>query len=59
LGLIQEVRSMRARVPIILMSGYVGGGLVEHAYEAGADDVLTKPLSTHDVATGLARVLRK
>jgi CheY-like chemotaxis protein len=46
-------------MPILLMSGYVGGGLLERAREAGADDVLKKPLSAHDLATGLARVLRK
>src|SRR5262249_41042796 len=59
LVLIREVRGMRTYVPIVLMSGYVGGGLAERAREAGADEVLKKPLSAHDVATGLARVLRK
>jgi signal transduction histidine kinase/CheY-like chemotaxis protein len=57
--LIREVRGVRGRMPIVLMSGYVGGGLTERAREVGADEVLKKPLSAHDVATGLARVLKK
>jgi len=57
-ALIREVRGIRGRVPIVLVSGYIGGGLVERAREAGADEVLKKPLSAHDVATGLARVLQ-
>jgi signal transduction histidine kinase/ActR/RegA family two-component response regulator len=58
-ALIREVRGIRGRLPIVMMSGYVGGGLAERAREAGADEVLKKPLSAHDVATGLARVLHK
>jgi len=58
-ALIREVRGIRGRVPIVMMSGYIGGGLAERAREAGADEVLKKPLSAHDVATGLARVLQK
>ena len=58
-GLIREVRGLRMQVPIVLMSGFVGGGLIERAREAGADEVLKKPVSARDVATGLAGVLRK
>jgi PAS domain S-box-containing protein len=58
-ALIREVRGIRTNVPIVLVSGYVGGGLAEHAREAGADEVLRKPLSAYDMAAGLARVLRK
>jgi CheY-like chemotaxis protein len=57
--LVREVRGLRGNIPILVMSGYVGGGLMERAREAGADDVLKKPLSAHDLATGLARVLQK
>jgi PAS domain S-box-containing protein len=57
--LVREVRGLRIRVPIVLMSGFVGGGLIERAREAGADEVLKKPVSARDLATGLARVLRK
>jgi FixJ family two-component response regulator len=58
-ALVREVRELRRKMPILLMSGYGGGGLMERALEAGADDVLKKPLSAHDLATGLARVLQK
>jgi CheY-like chemotaxis protein len=59
LALTRGVRELRRKIPILLMSGYVGGGLMERAREAGADDVLKKPLSAYDLATGLARVLQK
>jgi len=56
-ALIREVRGMRNSLPVVLMSGYVGpaakkarGGLV--------DEMLQKPLSAHDLATSLAKVLR-
>ena len=58
-ALVSEVRRFHRGMPILLMSGYVGGGLMERALEAGADDVLKKPLSAHDLARGLARVMRK
>jgi CheY-like chemotaxis protein/two-component sensor histidine kinase len=58
-ALIREVRGIRREMPILLMSGYLGGGLAERALEAGADDVLKKPLSARDLATSLARVLGK
>ena len=57
-ALIREVRGMRGRLPIVLMSGYLGGGLAERAREAGVDEVLKKPVSAHDVASGLARALQ-
>ena len=40
------------------VSGYVGADLLVRAQEAGADDVLKKPLSMRELATNLARVLR-
>jgi CheY-like chemotaxis protein len=58
-ALVHAVRGLRRKMPILLMSGYVGGGLMERAREAGADDVLKKPLSAHDLAAGLARALQK
>jgi CheY-like chemotaxis protein len=39
------------------MSGFVGGTMSSRAREAGADEVLKKPLSGRDLATSLARVL--
>jgi CheY-like chemotaxis protein len=58
-AVIREVRAIRREMPMLLMSGYAGGGLADRAREAGADEILKKPLSAHDLATGLARVLRK
>jgi CheY-like chemotaxis protein len=57
-ALIREVRGIRERIPIVLMSGYVGGAVASGAREAGAEEVLKKPLSARDLATSLARVLQ-
>ncbi len=56
-ALIKALRAIRRDLPILLMSGFVGGGVASRAREAGADDVLKKPLSERDLATSLARVL--
>jgi CheY-like chemotaxis protein len=58
-ALVREVREFRRKMPILLMSGYGGAGLTERALEAGADEVLKKPLSAHDLGTGLARLLQR
>ena len=55
--LIREVRGIRNRMPIVLMSGFVGGAVAIRAREAGAEEVLKKPLSARDLAASLARVL--
>ena len=39
------------------MSGFIGGRVVTLAREAGAEEVLKKPLSARDLAASLARVL--
>ncbi len=57
-ALIREVRGIRGTMPIVLMSGYVGGSATHRARSAGAEEVLKKPLSARDLATSLARVLR-
>ena len=57
-ALIREVRGVRRAIPILLMSGYVGGAVASLAREAGADDVLKKPVLARDLATSLARVLQ-
>ena len=55
--LIREVRGIRRSVPIVLVSGYVGGLVASRAYNCGANEVLRKPLSARELATSLARVL--
>jgi FixJ family two-component response regulator len=57
-ALIREVRGIRDSIPVVLMSGFVGGAVTTRAREAGAGEVLKKPLSARDLATSLARVLR-
>jgi CheY-like chemotaxis protein len=49
--LIREVRRIRGRIPVVLMSGYLGMKSVE------ADVVVRKPLSTRDLAASMARAL--
>jgi CheY-like chemotaxis protein len=56
-ALIREVRGIRNGIPIVLMSGYAGGKVATLAREAGAEEVLKKPLSARDLAASLARVL--
>ena len=55
--LAREVRALRRAIPIVLVSGYVGGGIARRAYNAGADEVLRKPLSIPELAVTLGRVL--
>jgi PAS domain S-box-containing protein len=55
--LIRELRGMRRTIPTLLVSGYVGAELVSRAKEAGADEVLKKPLSMRELAASLDRVL--
>ena len=50
---------MRRSIPILLVSGYVGGSVMSRAYDEGADEVLKKPLSARDLAASLARVFRQ
>ncbi|TCO80534.1 PAS domain S-box-containing protein [Plasticicumulans lactativorans] len=57
--LIHEIRGIRAAVPVLLVSGYLGAALVQRARDAGADAVLNKPLSARELATGLACVLQR
>ncbi len=43
----------------MLVGGYVGGQVTALALEAGADEVLKKPLLARELATSLARVLAR
>jgi PAS domain S-box-containing protein len=56
--LIRKMRAVRPELPIVLVSGYLNAAVVQRAREAGADEVLKKPLSARDLATSLARVLQ-
>jgi PAS domain S-box-containing protein len=56
--LIRKMRAIRPQIPIVLMSGYLNTAVVQRAREAGADEVLKKPLSARELAASLARVLR-
>ncbi len=56
LALIREVRGIRDRIPVVLMSGFVGGTMASAAREGGAEEVLKKPLLARDLAESLARV---
>jgi PAS domain S-box-containing protein len=56
--LIRKMRAIRPEMPIVLVSGYLNAAVVRRAREAGADEVLKKPLSARDLATSLARVLQ-
>jgi PAS domain S-box-containing protein len=58
-ALIREVRGIRVGIPIVLMSGYVGAAIARRAREAGAEEVLKKPISARDLAASLARVLHQ
>jgi PAS domain S-box-containing protein len=57
-ALIREVRGIRRDIPILLVSGYLGGSVVDRAYNSGADEVLQKPLSARSLAVSLARALQ-
>ena len=59
IAMIKEVRGLRSALPILLVTGYVDQDVVRRARDAGADEVLKKPLSARDLATSLARVLRR
>ena len=56
-ALIEALRAIRREVPILLMTGYVGGAIARRVGEADADDVLKRPLRARDLAASLARVL--
>ncbi|HEX6704196.1 MAG TPA: PAS domain-containing protein [Albitalea sp.] len=57
--LAREIRSIRADIPIVLMSGYVTPALSVRAREAGVREVLSKPIVMRDIARSLASALRR
>lgn len=58
-ALIREVRALRRALPILLASGYLGAGVVNRTHNAGADEVLKKPLLAGELAASLARVFQE
>ena len=57
--LIRRMRARRPTLPIVLVSGYLSAPVIEKAREAGATEVLTKPLRARALAAVLERVLGK
>jgi len=55
--LLVELRRLRPGLPVVLVSGYGGPDLLAGAQAAGAQAVLTKPLTAADLAQCLAGVL--
>jgi PAS domain S-box-containing protein len=57
-ALAREIHQLRPDVPIVLMSGYSGGQMLERARAVGIFEVLRKPLQRKDIAECFGRVLR-
>jgi len=55
--LIRQMRAVRPTMPILLVSGYLSAAVVQRATEAGATEVLKKPLPAGQLAAALDRVL--
>jgi DNA-binding NtrC family response regulator len=52
------LRSHRAGLPFVLMSGYIGPMMTERARTAGVMEILKKPVQSRDLAAALARALK-
>jgi PAS domain S-box-containing protein len=57
IALANAARGTRADIPVLLVSGYVGGDLVSRAHAAGVTSVLGKPLAANELAVALAQAL--
>ncbi|HVO88736.1 MAG TPA: PAS domain-containing protein, partial [Casimicrobiaceae bacterium] len=55
--LIARMRAERPSIPIVLVSGYLSAVVVRRARDAGASEVLRKPLAAHQLAATLDRIL--
>jgi PAS domain S-box-containing protein len=55
--LTQHLRALRADIPIILVSGYEGPVLLQQAFSAGIEHVITKPLALQQLAETMAHAL--
>ena len=56
--LIGKMRALRPTLPTLLVSGYLSAAVIERAHNAGATEVLKKPLSARELQIALERVLR-
>jgi PAS domain S-box-containing protein len=57
--LARALRRRRVDLPIVLVSGYTGPMLSERALAAGVTEILKKPVQSRDLASALARLLKK
>jgi PAS domain S-box-containing protein len=57
--LARSLRRHRSDLPIMLVSGYIGPMMSERALAAGVDAILKKPVQSRELATTLARVLKR
>jgi signal transduction histidine kinase/FixJ family two-component response regulator len=57
--LIRRMRKVKPTMPIVLVSGYLSPTVVQRAREAGATEVLKKPLSRRQLAAALDAALRE
>jgi PAS domain S-box-containing protein len=57
--LARSLRRYRSDLPIMLVSGYIGPMMSERALAAGVDAILKKPVQSHELASALARVLKR
>ena len=55
--LAEEVRRIRADLPILIMTGHGGAQLAQRAAAVGVKEVLGKPLRGNELAEAIARVL--
>jgi FixJ family two-component response regulator len=55
--LIREVRAVKPGLPIVLVTGLASASVVQKAKEAGATEILRKPLSSRQLAMSVERVL--
>ena len=57
LGLIRDLVTRRAGCPVVVLYEGNPNGFMDPAFEAGADDLITLPLSAHQLAFSLEKVL--
>ncbi len=54
---LEELQRIRPEVPVIMLSGASSPGNIVHAMKGGAIDFLAKPVSYHDLAAAIQKVL--